>query len=283
MNTHLIKQYCYLARLHKPIGIFLLLWPTLWALWLASEGHPNAWIVSVFVMGVIVMRSAGCVINDIADRHFDGRVARTCFRPLITGEVTLKGALIFFGILLFIAFVLVLCLNQFTILLACAGACFAIIYPFMKRFTYWPQAGLGIAFSWGVPMAFAALNNGMHARDWLLFLAAVIWPLIYDTFYAMVDRVDDIKIGIKSTAILFGSRFMIWIGLLQGLFIVLLGYTGYLFHLHVMYYVCLAMASLLFIYQQRLICHYESNLCFKAFLNNHWVGCIIFMGIMWSI
>jgi 4-hydroxybenzoate polyprenyltransferase len=282
MNVEKIKQYCYLIRLNRPIGIFLLLWPTLWALWLGGLGHPSLMIVLIFLLGTIVMRSAGCVINDFADRHFDGHVVRTRSRPLVTGSVTIKEALIFFFILMLTAFLLVLCLNRFTILLAFAGAFFAITYPFLKRFTHLPQAGLGVSFAWGVPMAFAALNNVILVRDWLVFFAALVWPMIYDTFYAMVDRPDDIKIGVKSTAILFGARDKLWIGLLQGLFLIILGWVGYLFQLHFIYYLSLFSVSILFIYQQRLIRSNQADLCFKAFLNNQWVGGIIFLGIVLS-
>jgi 4-hydroxybenzoate polyprenyltransferase len=281
MNAQKLKQYWYLARMHRPSGLFLL-WPTLWALWLAGRGHPSWHIVIIFVIGAIVMRSAGDIINDLADRHFDGHVMRTRLRPLVTGKVTPKEAFIFFLILLLIAFLLVLCLNQFTILLAFAGVLFAIVYPFMKRFTHWPQAGLGVAFSWGVPMAFAAVNNVIFLKDWLVFFAAMIWPIIYDTFYAMVDRSDDVKIGIKSTAILFGERSAQVVSFLQGLFLLLLAWIGYLYQLHYIYYLSLFIVGVLFIYQQRLIRCNQADLYFKAFLNNHWVGCVIFIGIVWS-
>jgi 4-hydroxybenzoate polyprenyltransferase len=282
MTKNKLKQYYYLMRMHKPIGIFLLLWPTLWALWLAGAGRPHLGIVIIFVLGVIVMRSAGCVINDIADRNVDGHVARTRLRPLVTGAVTTREALVLFGLLLLIAFLLVLCLNRFAILLAFAGALFAIVYPFMKRFTHLPQAGLGMAFAWGVPMAFAALNNQILPRDWLVFFAAAIWPVIYDTFYAMVDRADDEKIGVKSTAILFGAWSAWWVGALQMLFLVLMVGVGYLFVLRAVYYVGVLVAGMLFVYQQRLIRTHEPERCFKAFLNNHWVGCIIFLGMVLS-
>jgi 4-hydroxybenzoate polyprenyltransferase len=282
MNFEKIKQLIFLMRLHKPIGIFLLLWPTLWALWLAGEGQPNLFIVAIFILGVIVMRSAGCVINDIADRHIDGRVERTRFRPLATGKISLKEALVLFGILLFFALALVLLLNPFTILLSAIGAMLAIVYPFMKRFTQLPQLGLGLAFSWGIPMAFAAETNSVPFNAWVLFFTTIIWPIIYDTLYAMVDEVDDMKIGVKSTAILFGNFDKLIIGILQIIFLLLLIWVGILFQLKIIYFLSLVPVSILFIYQQILIKDRMREFCFKAFLNNHWVGFIIFLGIAFN-
>lgn len=277
-----LKQYAYLMRFHKPIGTFLLLWPTLWALWLAGEGHPKFSILLIFILGVIVMRAAGCIINDFADRNFDGHVERTRDRPLATGKVKPLEALGLFLLLLTIAFLLVLLLNKLTILLAIAGALLTIIYPFMKRFTYLPQVGLGFAFAWGVPMAFAALTNTVPNSAWLLFFAAVIWPMIYDTIYAMVDREDDKKIGLKSTAILFGKYDRIAIGVLQIVFLVSLLLVGYLFKLDQFYFVSLVAVVILFLYQQKLMKNRDRENCFKAFLNNHWVGLFIYAGITMS-
>lgn len=277
----MLKDFFYLMRLHKPIGTFLLLWPTLWGLWLAGNGHqPNIIILIIFILGVILMRAAGCIINDIADRDFDAHVERTRERPLATGKISTQAALILFIVLLSLAFGLVLFLNKLTILLAIIGAMLTLIYPFMKRFTHLPQLGLGMAFAWGVPMAFAAETQHVSGAAWIVFLAAVIWPVIYDTMYAMVDRTDDIKIGIRSTAILFGSYDRIIIGLLQIIFLGLLGLVGYLFKLDELYFFSLCCAGLLFIYQQILIKKTDRAAYFKAFLNNNWVGLIIFLGII---
>ncbi|HLB58271.1 MAG TPA: 4-hydroxybenzoate octaprenyltransferase [Gammaproteobacteria bacterium] len=277
-----IKQFIYLTRLNKPIGIFLLLWPALWALWLASTGRPDANIVFIFIAGVIVMRAAGCVVNDIADRNFDGEVERTRKRPLVTQKITLKEAWIVFLILISCAFTLVLFLNSYSIFLAFIGAFLAILYPFMKRFTHLPQLGLGLAFAWSIPMAFAAETNSISFEAWILFLAAAIWPVIYDTMYAMVDEIDDIKIGVKSTAILFGKWDKIIVGLLQIIFLLLFVWIGFLFKLRLIYFLSVLLAGLLFIYQQVLIKSRDRENCFKAFLNNHWVGLIVFLGIFMS-
>lgn len=279
MNFEKIKQYIYLMRLNKPIGILLLLWPTLWALWLASNGKPNIPIVIIFILGVILMRSAGCVINDYADRNFDRHVLRTRERPLATGKITGKEAWILFSILMACAFLLVLLLNPLTILLAFVGALLTMIYPFMKRFTNLPQVGLSLAYSWGVPMAFAAETNTVPLAAWMLFFTAIVWPVIFDTFYAMVDRDDDVKIGIKSTAILFGKNDKLMIGALQMLFLLSLIMVGYIFNLNAFYFLSLLIAALLFLYQQILIKNRDREQCFKAFLNNHWVGLVIFLGI----
>lgn len=277
-----LKQYFYLMRFHKPIGILLLLWPTLWALWLASNGKPNVYIVTIFVLGVVVMRAAGCIINDFADRHFDAHVERTRERPLATGKVSVKEALILFSILILCAFLLVLQLNYLTIGLAFGGAAITIIYPFLKRVTHLPQLGLGLAFAWGVPMAFAAQNNTISWQAWILFLAAAIWPVIYDTMYAMADKDDDLKIGIKSTAILFGRYNWLILGLLQLLFWLVLLLVGFLFNMQYAYFVALFAVASLFIYQQSLIIKQTRESSFKAFLNNHWVGFSVFTGIIVS-
>lgn len=282
MTLEKLKQYCLLVRLNKPIGILLLLWPTLWALWLARTGMPNILVLIVFILGVILMRSAGCIINDFADRKVDGFVKRTLNRPLVTGRVTIIEAFILFLILILAAFLLVLLLNPFTIVLAFVGALLTVVYPFLKRCTHLPQLGLGLAFAWGVPMAFAAQTNTLPFGCWILFLAAITWPVIYDTMYAMTDRDDDIKIGVKSSAILFGNKDRIIIGLLQVFFISILVWVGSLFRLNLFYYSSLAITALLFVYQQFLIKDREPSQCFKAFLNNHWIGLIIYVGIVMS-
>jgi len=277
-----LKHYAYLMRLDKPIGIFLLLWPTLWALLLANQGNLSFKIVIIFVLGVILMRSAGCIINDIADRHFDKHVLRTQNRPLVLGHIKVMEAFYLFLFCISTAFLLVLFLNRLTIELSFLAILFAMIYPFLKRVTHLPQAGLGIAFAWGVPMAFAAENNTIPIVAWEIFLAAFIWPIIYDTMYAMVDRQDDIKIGVKSSAILFGRSDRLVIGFLQILFVVLLMHIGFLFQLPTIYFFGLFLTSMLFFYQQWLIKNRDPGNCFKAFLNNHWIGMIIFAGIFLS-
>lgn len=221
-----LLQYAYLMRLNKPVGILLLLWPTLWALWLASAGHPEGKLLFIFVLGVILMRSAGCIINDFADRHVDGFVKRTCNRPLASGKIRVFEALILFMLLGLLALLLVLQLNKLTILYAFIGAALTLVYPFMKRFTHLPQLGLGLAFAWGIPMVFAATQGKLSWSAWFLFMTAVLWPVIYDTLYAMTDREDDIKVGIKSTAILFGQADRIIIGILQILFLMCLTVVG---------------------------------------------------------
>jgi 4-hydroxybenzoate polyprenyltransferase len=223
-----LHAYVLLVRLHRPIGIFLLMWPALWALWLAGDGQPPWQVVTVFVLGVVLMRSAGCAINDFADRDFDGHVARTRERPLATGAVSPQEAVAVFVILSLVAFGLVLFMNWQTVALSVVAALLTLIYPFMKRFTHVPQLFLGAAFGWAIPMAFTAVTGGIPGYAWLLFIATLIWALIYDTQYAMVDREDDLKIGIKSTAILFGERDRLVIGLLQLLMLGLLVWIGLL-------------------------------------------------------
>lgn len=266
-------------RLNKPIPMLLLLWPTLWALWLTSNGHPDLKILVIFVSGVILMRSVGCIINDLIDRDVDRHVTRTYDRPLTSGKLHPRQALLLAAFLSLVSFGLVLFCNHLTIELAVIGMLLAIVYPFLKRITYLPQVGLGAAFSWGIPMAFAAQTGAVEERAWYLFLAATIWPVIYDTIYAMVDRKDDIQIGIKSTAILFSAMDVWIIGLLQCLFILMLVLVGLMFHLQSAYYIALSCAALLFIYQQWLIKDRDEKHCFIAFLNNHWVGLVIFLGI----
>ncbi len=269
-------------RLDRPIGIFLLLWPTLWALWLAGHGKPDMTILCIFIAGVVLMRSAGCVLNDIADRNVDGFVARTCTRPLAAGDVTLFAACLLAGCLLLLAFLLVLLCNQYTIGLAVIGAGLAVIYPLLKRVTHLPQLGLGAAFSWGIPMAFAAQNGAVGLSGWFLFFTGLVWPVIYDTMYGMVDKEDDLKIGIKSTAILFSSMDKMVIGLLQVLFIAMLIIAGLMFKLHFIYYLSLLVVGILFGFQQWLIRSVDKMNFYRAFLNNNLVGLVIFLGISLS-
>jgi 4-hydroxybenzoate polyprenyltransferase len=282
MSFDQFKQYVYLVRLNKPIGILLLLWPTLWALWLASDGKPEYRIVCIFVLGVFLTRSAGCIINDFADRKWDAHVERTRERPLATGKIKPRAALLLFGVLCLLAFLLVLMLNRLTVMLAFVGVGLMVFYPFMKRFTHLPQLGLGLAYAWGVPMAFAAQTNAVPLQAWLVFLAAAVWPVIYDTMYAMVDRSDDVKVGIKSTAILFGKYDRMMIGLLQLIFLGLLVQVGNVFKLNWPYFLSLAIVAILFVYQFWLIKDNDRKQCFKAFLNNHWVGLGVFLGVFSS-
>ncbi|AWH90043.1 4-hydroxybenzoate octaprenyltransferase [Limnobaculum parvum] len=274
--------YCRLMRINKPIGALLLLWPTLWALWLAGKETPNVYILIIFIIGVFLMRAAGCVINDFADRHFDGHVERTRNRPLPSGTVTEKESKVLFLSLVTISFLLVLTLNRLTILLSVAAVILAWIYPFMKRFTHLPQVILGMAFGWSIPMAYAAVSDALPLSCWLLLLANICWTVAYDTQYAMVDRNDDLKIGIKSTAILFGRYDKLIIGLLQLGTVLILCWIGYLNNLASSFYWFLLLASVLFIYQQNLISLRERDKCFRAFMNNNYVGLMIFIGFLVS-
>ncbi len=275
-----LRQYWYLMRFHRPIGIFLLLWPTLWALWIAGEGSPDPQIVTVFVIGVVLMRAAGCVINDFADRDFDPHVARTRDRPLASGRVKPAEALGLFAVLCALAFVLVAQLNRLTIALSTVAVFLAASYPFMKRFTHLPQAYLGLAFGWAVPMAFAAQLGTIPPLAWWLLLATVLWALSYDTMYAMVDREDDLKIGVKSSAILFGRHDRLIIGIIQLAMLLVMVRVGTLAHLDGWYWSGLAAAAALSIYQQYLIRDRRPQGCFQAFLNNHWLGLVIFLGVL---
>ena len=272
--------YARLMRLDKPIGILLLLWPTLWALWIAGAGHPRPWVVAVFVLGVVLMRSAGCVINDFADRDFDRHVRRTASRPITAGQVSPREALVLFGVLSLLALALVLTLDRLTIQLSLVGAFLAASYPFTKRFTHLPQAYLGVAFGWAIPMAFAAQTGAVDPRSWWLFAAVVLWALIYDTMYAMVDRDDDLKIGVKSSAILFGRYDRFIIGLLQLAMLAVLLVVGRLFGLGLWYHLGLAVAAGLMLYHQWLIRDRDRERCFKAFLHNQWIGVAIFAGLV---
>ncbi len=267
-------------RLDRPIGILLLLWPTLWALWIASAGKPDMLVLTVFALGVILMRSAGCVINDYADRDFDRHVRRTQDRPLAAGRVTPQEALVLFAVLCALAFGVVLLLDTFTILLSFVAVLLAALYPFMKRYTHLPQIVLGMAFGWSVPMAYAASSASLPRSAWLLFIATVLWTTVYDTMYAMVDRPDDLKIGIKSTAILFGESDKAIIGALQITMLSVMVLIGTQMELGLAYYLGLTVASGLAAYQQFLIKDREPAKCFKAFLNNNWFGAAIFLGIV---
>ena len=268
-----------LMRLDRPIGTLLLLWPTLWAVWVAGEGTPSLRTIVVFTLGVIVMRAAGCVINDYADRDLDGHVSRTKERPLATGALRGRDALMLFAGLMLIALVLVLFLNRFTFYLAFGGAALAIIYPFMKRFTFFPQLFLGAAFAWAIPMAFAAETESLPQYAWLIYIATLVWTVAYDTQYAMCDREDDLKVGIKSTAILFGDADRLMIGILQLLALWPLFLLGRQLAFGWPWYLGLAGAAALFVYQQWLIRERDPAKCFQAFLNNQWVGAVIFAGL----
>lgn len=268
-----------ITRMDKPIGTYLLLWPTYWALWIAADGYPGLHLFLVFSLGVFIMRSAGCVINDYADRKVDGKVKRTNQRPLVTGLITEKEALgLFFG-LLFFALMLVVTLSWFTIQLSFVAVFLATLYPFMKRFTNLPQFVLGMAFSWGMIMAFAEAQAYIPLEAWLLFLANLCWTVAYDTMYAMVDRDDDIEIGVKSTAILFGQHDRRIIGFLQLLTLGLLLTVGDMLAFGWPYQLAIVISAGLFSYQQMLIANRERDKCFHAFLHNHFVGLVVFLGI----
>ncbi len=271
--------YAQLIRLDKPIGILLLLWPTLIALWIAAQGWPDPLVLFVFVMGVILMRSAGCAINDYADRKIDSKVKRTAQRPLASGKISKKETLIVFASLSLLAFSLVLLMNTLTIIMSLVGIFLAVSYPFMKRYHYLPQVHLGAAFGWAAPMAYAAQANEVTTITWLIFLATILWATAYDTMYAMVDYDDDIKIGVKSTAILFGNQDRLIIGLIQILLILNLLLIGHRAELSGFYYSGVAAAAMLAVYQQYLIKDRQRELCFKAFLNNNWFGLVLFIGV----
>lgn len=274
-----LTQYLRLMRFHRPIGILLLLWPTLWALWIAGAGHPQPHLVVIFVLGVVIMRAAGCIINDFADLEYDPHVRRTRDRPLAAGRVSVGEALALFAVLCAAGFALVLFTNRLTILLSLVGIALAVTYPFMKRYTYLPQIYLGATFGWAIPMAFAAQTGGLPRITWLLFLGNVLWSTVYDTLYAMVDREDDLKIGVKSTAILFAEADRLMVGLLQLLLIVDLALVGQQASLGAWYYAGVAAAAGLAVYHQYLIRDRDPDACFRAFLHNHWLGMVVFIGI----
>jgi len=282
MQTLIRKLDAYerLMRLDKPIGILLLMWPTLWALLVAGKGQPDWKVVLIFITGVILMRSAGCVMNDIADRHYDGHIARTRNRPIVTGEVTVKEALLLAVGLSLCAFLLVCFLNKTTVLLSVIALFLAVTYPLTKRFLAIPQAYLGVAFGFGIPMAFAAVNDAVPAVAWWLMAANVCWAIAYDTAYAMVDRDDDIKVGIKSSALFFGRHdvlaIMVCYLIMLGMFV----YVGFLSQFGPLYYTTLVAVFGLIVWQYQMIRTRNQARCFKAFLANSWIGCAIFVGFV---
>lgn len=283
MLTERLKHYSRLIRFERPIGTLLLLWPTYWALWIAAQGFPGWKLLIIFSLGTFLMRSAGCAINDIADRKVDGHVERTKLRPLATGAVSVKEALGVFGGLLFLALLLVLQLNALTMGFALIAVILAATYPFMKRYHHWPQVYLGVAFAWGIPMAFTAVQNQFPPLvAWVLLVANVAWTTAYDTMYAMCDREDDLKIGVKSTAIIFGEHDRLMVGILQIASLVLLAWAGYLADLNLGFWLSLVVAAGFFVYQQYLIRNRDRWLSLRAFLNNNWVGLVLFIGIVFS-
>jgi 4-hydroxybenzoate polyprenyltransferase len=276
-----LKLYMQLMRMDRPIGIYLLLWPTLWALWIAAEGFPDLKTLVVFVLGVVVMRSAGCAVNDYADRKIDPLVERTKDRPLASGKLTKNEALGLFALLGLIAFVLVLQLNLTTILLSVGAIILAASYPFMKRYHSLPQVHLGVAFAWSVPMAYSAVTGHLPTlTGWLVFIATILWTVAYDTMYALTDKPDDLKIGVKSTAILFGDYNRLIIGALQGLMLLTLFAIGGLNNLSNAYYFALFIVVLFMIYQQYLLAQSETANGLPAFLNNNWLGMVVFLGLV---
>ena len=275
-----IPHYLRLMRFDKPVGIFLLLWPMLWAIWIAGQGKPSIKVVFIFICGAVIMRSVGCIVNDFADRHVDKYVQRTKMRPLANGAVNIVEAAMLFSILSLIALSLVLLLNRLTVELAMIGILLGIIYPFLKRITHLPQIWLGIVFSWSVPMAFTAVTGHIPIVAWVLFFSTMLWPIAYDTQYAMVDRADDIKVGIKSTAILFGCYDILVIALLQSGLLIVLGILGWYLQFNYWFYLGLLIALGLMSYQQILVCHRNPTDCFTAFRNNNWAGFFIFLGIV---
>ena len=274
------NHYINIMRLDRPIGIYLLLWPTLWSLWLTAGGQPPLKLLLVFVAGVVVMRSAGCVMNDIADRNIDPFVERTKNRPLATGTMTVKQAWVLFAGLILLAFYLVLQLNTKSIAFAIGGLSLTILYPFCKRLFVAPQLILGLAFSWGIPMVFAATNTAFSLAFYLLWLCTALWIVLYDTFYAMVDQEDDVRLGVYSTAILFGSYAKLVAGLLQITVVCLLGLIGNLFNLGSLFYLSILASAIFFLRQQFLIRNSDPEACLKAFLENNYIGGIIFLGIV---
>lgn len=280
MNQDKLLAYFQLTRLDRPVGIYLVLWPALWGLWLAAEHNPSLLHLIVFILGAVVMRSAGCVINDYADRDWDGAVERTCQRPLATGRITPKEALIFFGLLCLVGFGLVLLLNPLTILLSFGAAFLAALYPFMKRYTYWPQIFLGAAFAWAIPMAFAVEQNALPIELWLIYATTLVWALVYDTAYAITDKADDLKVGIKSTAILFGERVNQMIGLFQAIMLLGLLVIGWAFELGGCYFLSLVGVLALFIYHQQQLAKQDPQIAFQVFLHNHWIGLVVLIGLI---
>lgn len=275
-----LTAYAQLMRMDKPIGTYLVMWPALWALWIAAEGVPDLKLLFIFVAGAFLTRSAGCAINDFADRKVDGHVKRTQHRPIPSGRVTPKEAVLLFSGFMLLAFVLVLFTNWQTILLSFGAVALTAVYPFMKRYTHLPQIVLGAAFAWAVPMAFSAVTGTVPWYAWLLYGATLLWTVAYDTLYAMVDRDDDLKIGVKSTAILFGDADKLIVSILKILTLALLIGLGLQLQLSVWYYLGLVGAAILFVRQQYQVRNRERDLCFSAFLNNHYVGMLVFAGIL---
>lgn len=274
-----LYQYYLLMRMDRPIGTWLLLWPTFWALWIAAEGIPSISILLVFSLGVFVMRSAGCVINDYADRNIDKHVERTKNRPITSGKVSSYEALLLFFVCISIAFILVLFLNLYTILLSFIALLLAAIYPFMKRYTHYPQLVLGMAFSWAIPMGFAAQLDAIPGVAWILYSVTIFWIVSYDTMYAMADREEDLKIGVKSTAIIFADYDKLIIALLQISFTIGMFYIAWLVQGGLFFYLGIIISIGFSVYQQYLIRNRDKKTCFQAFLNNHWLGMVIFIGI----
>ncbi len=271
--------YVQLTRLNRPIGAYLLLWPTLWALWIASTGLPSLHLLLVFTFGVFLTRSAGCIFNDIADRNFDPYVRRTALRPIASGKVSVSEALLVACVLLLLAFFLVLTTNRLTVLLSLVAIPLAVVYPLMKRYTYVPQFFLGLAFSWGIPMAFAAVTGTIPVIAWLLYTGNILWAVIYDTIYAMVDREDDIRIGVKSTAILFEESDKLIVGILQLMFLIVLIIIGVRIEAGIAYYCSLVLVAGFMLYHQYLIRNRYPDECFRAFMNNNWLGATLLGGL----
>ncbi len=278
-----MSAYFRLMRLDKPIGIYLLLWPTLWALFLAADGFPDIKILFIFMAGTVLMRSAGCVINDYADRKIDKLIERTRHRPITSGEISPKSALILFFIMMLVSFTLVLLTNFLTIQLAIIAGALTTLYPFTKRWTHLPQFVLGVAFAMSVPMAFAATNNFVPMGAWWLFAATIIWTVIYDTMYAMADREEDLKIGVKSSAILFAKYDIIIIGGLQICLLLILMKISTVFNLGIFYDIALILSALLMVFHQTLIKNREKNACFQAFLHNQYIGISVLLGVIFSV
>jgi 4-hydroxybenzoate polyprenyltransferase len=276
-----VEEWGRLMRLDKPVGIWLLLWPELWALWIAGDGRPEPRILIIFLVGTVVMRSAGCVINDFVDRNVDPYVKRTRDRPLAARRMGPQEALVLFGVLIAIALGLALQLDAFTLKLACIGAALTISYPFLKRFFPLPQFYLGLAFGWAVPMAYAAQAGPPLPRiAWVLYMTAVLWACIYDTLYAMVDREDDVKIGVRSSAILFADMDRLIIAIMQGMMLFALILIGRTMEFGPWYLASVVAAAVFFLYQQWLIREREPAKCFRAFINNQHVGLVVFSGIL---
>lgn len=277
---HALSPYIRLMRLDRPIGILLLMWPTLSALWIAAEGFPDPTVLVVFVLGVVLMRSAGCAINDFADREIDGQIWRTRERPLATGELQARDAVIVFVVIAVLAFSLVSLLNTLTFWMSLVGVALAASYPFMKRYTYMPQPYLGMAFGWAIPMAFAAQTGSVPIVAWLFFLANIIWTTVYDTFYAMADRDDDLLAGVKSTAVLFGDDDLTILAILQIAFLLVMLLIGKQLEMSGLFYLGLLVMAGLFVYQQIITREREPKACLQAFLNNNWVGLTLFISLV---